>query len=88
MESLDPKIKVSGGEFRYIRLGQTVTCKYDELMKKQLEFALMQFKEALQEGHFPCSMGDCTYCKFTGNCISTDESDSWEGLNEWTEPIA
>ena len=88
MESLDPKIKVSGGEFRYIRLGQTVTCKYDELMKKQLEFALTQFKEALLEGHFPCSMGDCTYCKFAGNCISTDESDSWEGLNEWTEPIA
>ena len=86
MESLG--YKVSGGEFRYIRLGQTVTCKYDELMKKQLEFALTQFREAMQEGHFPCSIGDCTYCKFAGNCISTEESDSWEGLNEWTEPIA
>ena len=86
MESLG--YKVSGGEFRYIRLGQTVKCKYDEMMKTKLEFALTQFKEALQEGHFPCSKGDCTYCKFAGNCISTEENDSWEGLNEWTEPIA
>ena len=86
MESLG--YKVSGGEFRYLRLGRTVKCKYDDEMKKQLEFALTQFKEAMLEGSFPCSEGNCTYCKFAGNCISTEENDTWEGLLEWTEPIA
>lgn len=86
MESLG--YKVSGGEFRYLRLGQTVKCKYDEQMKNQLEFALTQFKEAMLEGSFPCSEGNCTYCKFAGNCVSTEETDAWGGLSEWTEPIA
>jgi CRISPR-associated protein Cas4 len=66
--------KVSGGEYRYIRLGESVTCRYDEDMKKQLSERLELFKISLQNGSFPMTEaqedGDdpCRYCKYKDIC--------------------
>lgn len=82
MESMG--YKVSGAEFRYIRLGEIVKCKYDDEMKSKLEFALQQFKKMMEDGEFKCcnSLDDsCTYCKFLWVCSKGEEVDFWSGLN-------
>lgn len=68
--------KVSGGEFRYIRLGETVSCKYDEEMKNRLFDKLSIFKKYLEAADFPIPEGayernrdkddpdPCKYCKY------------------------
>ena len=76
--------KVSGAEFRYIRLGQTVKCKYDDEMKSKLEYALQRFKEMMEDGEFKCcnSIEDsCTYCKYLWVCSKGEENDFWSGLD-------
>ena len=66
--------KVSGGEYRYLRLGETVTCRYDDDMKKQLFERLVHFKRSMQNGDFPAAVisedGDdpCHFCKYKGIC--------------------
>nr|MCR5023735.1 PD-(D/E)XK nuclease family protein [Lachnospiraceae bacterium] len=71
-------LNVSGGEFRYIRLGETVTCKYDDEMKKMLFEKLSEFKKAVEDVDFPISVyalgreedepDPCKYCKFGHIC--------------------
>ena len=75
--------KVSGAEFRYIRLGRTVKCKYDKEMKDNLKYALTQFKQKMEAGEFPCcnSLEDsCNYCQYLGVCNKGVEADYWTGL--------
>lgn len=62
--------KVIGGEYRYIKLGTTVTCSYDEI-KEKLSEKLSEFKNVMEKGQFPISVNadykknsPCTYCKF------------------------
>jgi len=43
---------ISHGEFRYLRSGETVTCKYDMEMKLQLDDILSGFKECLANFDF------------------------------------
>ncbi len=45
--------RISGGEYRYIRLGETVSCKYDQEMKDALMGKLMDFKNCLLSADFP-----------------------------------
>ena len=78
MESLG--YKVSGGEFRYIRLGRTVKCKYDDEMKEALDSELKLFKDAMLGGKFPCGTSNCTYCSFSDICSSSKEEEIWGGL--------
>ena len=81
MESMGHK--VSGAEFRYIRLGQTVKCKYDREMKKKLTEALTLFKKTMESGEFLCcnSLDDtCSYCQYLGVCNKDSEDDYWRGL--------
>lgn len=81
MESMG--YKVSGAEFRYIRLGRTIKCKYDKEMKDNLKYALTQFKEKMEAGEFPCcnSLEDsCNYCQYLGVCNKDVEEDYWTGL--------
>ena len=65
---------VSGGEYRYIRLGETVTCRYDEEMKSRLSERLTQFKNSLESGDFPAAAetedgsDPCRYCMYKGIC--------------------
>lgn len=65
MESLG--YKVSGCEYRYIRRGQTVTCKYDDEMRSKLNDCLELFKQMMLDGDFPCGYA-CDYCKYEGIC--------------------
>lgn len=44
--------KVSSGEFRYLRFGKTVTCKYDDEMKESLNYILEKFKKAIDNFNF------------------------------------
>ena len=67
--------KVSGGEFRYIRLGEVVSCKYDDEMKAALNDKLTLFKEVMESGEFPLpgaifDVGNdpCKYCKCMSIC--------------------
>lgn len=66
--------KVSGGEYRHIRLGETVTCRYDDDMKRQLFERLTFFKNSMLSGNFPVAEieegGDdpCHFCKYKAIC--------------------
>ncbi len=76
-------LRISGGEFRYIRLGETVSCKYDDEMKAQLNEKLCRFKEILTASEFPVSEfaikrtnddpDPCKYCKFGMICGKNEE---------------
>ena len=78
--------RVSGGEYRYIRTGDTVTCRYDEDMKRQLGERLKEFREALLKGDFPAAVPSeenedpCRYCKYIGICgVAEEQSADGEG---------
>ena len=70
--------KVSGGEYRYIRLGETVSCKYDKEMKDKLNDKLMEFKEIMENTSFAVSdfainrtdddPDPCKFCKYGMIC--------------------
>ena len=73
-------LRVSGGEYRYIRLGETVSCKYDEEMRKQLYDKLAVFRKHMEAADFPIpdtayvenrtkeDPDPCKYCKFAMIC--------------------
>lgn len=61
---------VSGCEYRYIRLGKSIQCRYDEDMKKNLYDFMTNFKACLDKGEFPFTddKNNCTYCKYKNIC--------------------
>lgn len=66
---------IAGGEFRYIRLGETISCKYDDDMKVQLNEMLMRFKDCMLRGDFEIAVVDeenkndpCHFCKYASIC--------------------
>ncbi len=67
-------VTVSGGEFRYITLGESVTCKYDDETKEGLKNLLKDFKSGIESGEYPLpdfQMTDkdpCKYCKYGAIC--------------------
>ena len=69
--------KVSGCEYRYIRLGQTVTCAWDDDMKDSLTHFLVDFKREVRFGEYyrrelddeDSELNDpCRYCKYGSVC--------------------
>ncbi|MCR5502744.1 MAG: PD-(D/E)XK nuclease family protein [Lachnospiraceae bacterium] len=82
--------RIAGGEYRYIRLGETVTCKYDDEMKQALADRLTLFRQHLLNADYPIpdnayaekrSNGDpdpCKYCKFGGICGKDQETEGDE----------
>ena len=63
-------VPISGCEYRYLRDGVTVTCRYDADMKARLEAKLLSFRDALVTGQFPVAQKKeaCTYCTLAGIC--------------------
>lgn len=64
---------ITRGEFRYLRLGQTVTCQYDANMKLALNDMLVEFMEAVKHNDYPCTTADdkgepCKYCSYARLC--------------------
>lgn len=72
-------IPISYGEYRYIRKNKTITCMYDDFMKKRLDEKLLEFRYALDKNIFPRNPGDanvnCKYCSFQGIC-------EWDSITE------
>ena len=66
--------KVSGGEYRYIRRGETVSCRYDEDMKQQLTDRLRVFVDHISRADFPVAEQSedgadaCKYCTYSAFC--------------------
>lgn len=61
--------KVSSGEYRYIQLGETVSCRYDDEMKQKLADKLAKFKASMESGDFPIPASPpCDYCSFGSIC--------------------
>lgn len=77
-------LKISGTEYRYIRLGETVRCKYDDEKKNELFEKLTDFKKHLENADFPIPEAaykenkenddpdPCHYCKYGLICGKTD----------------
>lgn len=63
-------IPISRCEYRYLRDGITVPCVYDDSMKEKLNEKLLEFKNALTTGQFPCaaSKDSCKYCTLANIC--------------------
>ncbi len=76
---------VSGAEYRYIRLGQTVSCRYDDKMKEDLSNMLDYFKQHVEMADFPINpkayeenrekgeKDPCFFCKY-GLVCGKDQS--------------
>ncbi len=79
----DDPLKISGGEYRYINLGKTVTCKYDEQIKAELNSKLKGFKHSMETGIFVIPEGvldgsdkeTCKYCKYGFICGKKEEGE-------------
>ncbi|MCH3951822.1 MAG: PD-(D/E)XK nuclease family protein [Acidaminococcus sp.] len=65
--------KISDGEYRYLRLSETISCTYDP-KKESLDNKLTEFKAALEKGEFPVADGEeaCDYCKYESICGKKD----------------
>lgn len=77
-------LKVSGAEYRYIRLGETVSCQYNEEIKQKLSEKLEYFRECMENGEFPLAEqpvesdsgnDPCRYCKYGEICGKQIEED-------------
>ena len=71
--------KVSGCEYRYIRLGQTIKCAWDQESKEGLSEILAEFKHDMRFGEFyrnltdeefedPNAIDPCKFCKYVPIC--------------------
>ena len=72
-------IPVSRCEYRYLRDGVTVPCRYNDTMREKLDAKLWAFKDALTTGNFPAAENKsaCTYCTLSGICRA-----DWEPKEE------
>lgn len=61
---------ISQCEYRYLRDGITIPCRYDADMKDKLNAKMLTFKEALDTGQFPCATDKkaCEYCSLADIC--------------------
>jgi len=74
-------IPISRCEYRYLRDGVTVPCRYDDSMKEKLNDKLLVFKNALTTGQFPVAekSSACAYCKLANICgrdLQPEEGDA------------
>ena len=71
---------VSGGEYRYLRLGETVSCRYDDEMKRSLSERLETFQRCMRDGSFPTvqesedGTDPCRFCKYGLICGKAAEA--------------
>ena len=74
------EIPISRCEYRYLRDGVTVPCRYDDAMKEKLNEKLLAFKDALTTGQFPCaaSKDSCKYCTLSNICGKDLQSEEGE----------
>lgn len=65
-------IPISSSVYRYLRLQEEVSCRFDGDMKDQLEEKLANFKHAIENNDFPRTPGkngkNCKYCTMKSIC--------------------
>ena len=73
-------VHISECQYRYLRSGQTIRCRYDDDMKIRLDAKLQELKNALDTGNFPYG-GDkdvCKYCKLKHICDKQTDAEEDE----------
>ena len=64
-------IDISSCEYRYLRKGKTVSCKYDDEMRDALAALLDDLRAAIDNNYFPRTPDkdiSCKYCRFADIC--------------------
>ena len=71
------EIRVSGCEYRYLKLGLKVPCRYDDAAREEMDGILSDFSDRLKAGQFPVTeiKKNCKNCGYSGMC----------GKNTWAE---
>ena len=74
-------IDISQCEYRYLRKGKTVTCRYDDEMRDQLGEFLITLKESIENNDFPRNENEisCKYCKLADICKWPEDESGKEG---------
>ena len=74
-------IDISQCEYRYLRKGKTVTCRYDDEMRDQLGEFLNTLKESIENNDFPRNENEisCKYCKLADICKWPEDESGKEG---------
>ena len=64
------RLPISYCTYRYLRYSTPVNCVYNSDMERQLNEKLMEVKDTLDSGYFPCAENEenCKYCKFASIC--------------------
>jgi len=77
-------IDISSCEYRYLRKGMTVTCRYDDGMKDHLDGFLIELRESIENNDFPRieSAENCKYCKMADICRWTEDNEGKEGTED------
>lgn len=77
-------IDISSCEYRYLRKGRTVTCRYDDGMKEQLDAFLTGLKEAIDTNSFPRieNVDNCKYCRMADICNWPEEQAGEEAATD------
>ncbi len=62
-------IKVSGGEYRYLRYNKSISCSYTDIIKESLIGITNDFAERVTNADFaPLVTDNCRYCGFSHIC--------------------
>ena len=79
-------LDISGCEYRYLRKGRSVSCRYDQEMKDRLAAKMEFFRDALKAGSFPRDPGKndehCRYCGFAEICRSLTGEEAEEEADD------
>ena len=73
-------VPVSGCEYRYLRLGETIPCRYDDEMKEALNQKLLWFRSVMESGVFETAAPEnqedvCKYCHYASICGRSTETE-------------
>ncbi|SFW22214.1 PD-(D/E)XK nuclease family protein [Ruminococcus flavefaciens] len=66
-------IKVSGGEYRYLRYNKSIPCAYTEFIKEALVGITENFAKGVSNAEFPPHISDnCRFCGYSNICRKGD----------------
>ena len=70
------RLPISYCTYRYLRYSTPVNCVYNAEMENELTKKLLEVRDALNSGHFPCADDEdsCKYCRFASICGKNRES--------------
>lgn len=72
-------IKISSGEFRYLRNCAVIKCSYDDNSRHKMDDILCDFAKGISENNFERCTKNCRYCSYGDICLLPGELDDEEG---------